>query len=467
MGRFLPRYLLVVAVLGGCTLALLGWVVQHLPVPASLAQASGPAQSWAAVLLEGLRKPLGVLLTQVVVILIAARLAGKLLRRLGQPAVIGEILAGILLGPSLLGWMSPEAMGFLFPEASLAPLKLLSYLGVLLFMFVVGLDLDARHLARTAPQAVLISHSAILLPFLMGVCVAIALYSTQAPAGVRPIGFVLFMGISMSITAFPVLARILEERRLVGTPLGTTAIACAAVDDITAWSLLAVVLAVARASGLQSALLNLLLVAVYVVLMWWVLRPWIERLIDREFETKADESNHHGLITGALVFMCLSAGFTQIVGIHALFGAFLAGVLIPANTRFRLFLRERIETLSLLLLMPLFFAHTGLRTQVGLLHGWDDWLLCAGLIAVAITGKLVGAMLAARATGMVWRSAFAMGALMNTRGLMELVVLNIGYDLGILSPRLFTMMVIMALVTTAMTGPLLSLTQPRAPLRRV
>lgn len=443
--------------------ALLTWVQWHLHSPVAIAQAGAAEPSWGQVLLEGLRKPLGVLLTQTVVILIAARVVGKLLRRVGQPVVVGEILAGVLLGPSLLGLISPEAMQFIFPESSLQPLKLLSYLGVLLFMFVVGLDLDSRHLARTAPQAVLISHSAILLPFLLGIVTALLLYQTRAPESVRPIAFVLFMGISLSITAFPVLARILDERKLNQTPLGKTAIACAAVDDLTAWTLLAIVLAIARASGVQTALLNLVLVLLFVATLWFLLRPYIERLIDREFEAREDESNHHGLITGVLVFMCLSAGFTQIVGIHALFGAFLAGVLIPANTRFRVFLRDRFETVSMLLLMPLFFAQTGLRTHIGLLSGWADWLLCASLIGIAIFGKLVGAMLAARATGMDWRSAFALGALMNTRGLMELVVLNIGYDLGILSPELFTMLVIMALVTTAMTGPLLRLARYQSP----
>lgn len=404
-----------------------------------------------ATLLRGLREPLSILLIQIIVVIVAARLMGAVFVRLRQPAVIGEILAGILLGPSLLGYLSPTTMAFLFPPDSLESLKLLSQVGVLLFMFVVGMDLDLRHFRQKAQSVIVISHSSIALPFALGVVLALGLYKTQTPAGTSFIAFGLFMGIALSITAFPVLARILSERGLTDTALGRTAISCAAVDDVTAWCLLALVVAVVQASGIGGAFITLALAAAFIFIMLAWLRPWMEGLIERLYSEKNGNS---GLVSGVLVLAFACAAFAEIIGINALFGAFLAGVVIPAQTRFREFLHARIETFSAFL-MPLFFAFTGLRTQIGLLNEWQDWAVCAGIIVVAVIGKLCGGMFAARWTGMPWRNAFIIGALMNTRGLMELVVLNIGYDLGILSAQIFAMLVIMTLVTTFMTGPLI------------
>lgn len=411
---------------------------------------AGPGQ----MLLERLHAPLGGLLLQLIVIILAARLVGRLFLRVGQPAVIGEMVAGILLGPSLLGLTLPAVEAFLFPPASLGALGLLSQVGVILFMFVVGIEVDLEHLHKKAQAAVLVSHASIVVPFFLGVTFSLLIYRALAPAAITFSAFALFMGIAMSITAFPVLARILEERRLTRTPLGTIAIACASVDDLTAWCMLAVVVAVVQADGLGAAALTIVLALAFLVTMLFVIRPQVARVLRVE---GGEEMQSRKLVAGVLVFVFASALLTEAIGIHALFGAFLAGVVMPSNGRLRAFLRERLETFSSVFLLPLFFALTGLRTQIGLLNDWPGWLLCAGLVAVAIAGKLGGSMLAARWTGMGWKDAFSIGVLMNTRGLVELIVLNIGYDLGILSPRVFTMMVLMALVTTFMTGPILSL----------
>ena len=402
---------------------------------------------------QNLRDPLGLLLLQVIVIVVAARLAGWLFARMKQPPVIGEMLAGILLGPSLLGLVAPGAVDFLFPASSLGTLKLFSQVGVVLFMFLVGMDLDLRHLREKAHSAVMVSHASIFLPMLLGVGLALFLYRSYAPAGVAFSSFSLFMGVAMSITAFPVLARILEERGLMKTPLGNASIACAAVDDVTAWCLLAVVVAIVQASGMASALLTVGLAVGFVAFMIFVVRPWVERKLVGEI--------HHrkGLIAGTLILAFASAWCTEMIGIHALFGAFLAGVVAPPQREFRAALRERLEVIVSVLLLPLFFVFTGLRTQIGLLNDARTWLVCGAVIAVAVAGKLGGGMMAARWTGMSWIDSFSIGTLMNTRGLMELIVLNIGYDLGILSQKVFSIMVLMALTTTFMTGPLLELAE--------
>jgi Kef-type K+ transport system membrane component KefB len=397
------------------------------------------------------RAPLPILLLQVIVIVVAARLLGALFRRFGQPSVMGEMLAGILLGPSLFGLVAPAASAFLFPEASLAPLKLLSQLGVIMFLFVVGVEVDLEVLRRKADAAILVSHASILMPFFLGSAAAVLLYRSFAPVGVPFAAFALFLGIAMSITAFPVLARILEERRLGGTHVGTTAITAAAVDDVTAWCLLAVVVAIARANGFAASLATILLTLLFIALMLFVVRPLASRL----FTPRPGRQGDAPVIAATVCFAFAAALTTEAIGIHALFGAFLAGVCMPSSTALRGLLRERLEPFGSVLLLPLFFALTGLRTHVGLLNDWGSWLVCAGIIAVATAGKLGGTLIAARATQMSWGDSFALGALMNTRGLVELIVLNVGYDLGILSPEIFTMLVLMALVTTFMTGPLL------------
>jgi len=409
-------------------------------------------------LLGNLHHPLSLLLLQVLVIVVAARSLGAVFRKMGQPPVIGEMVAGILLGPSLLGWVAPAAQQFVFPSDSMEPLRLLSQIGVILFMFIVGIELNLGHLRDRAHAAVMVSHASIVLPFFLGTAVALFLYGPLAPAGVPFSAFALFIGVSMSITAFPVLARILEERGIARTHLGTTAIACAAVDDITAWCLLAVVVALVKAGGVGGSLWTIGLTLLYTLLMLFLVRPRLARIAERRAMT-GNGGSSSGLLAALFALVFASALATEVIGIHALFGAFLAGVCMPPSRELRHFLRERLETFSSAFLLPLFFAFTGLRTQIGLLNDWQGWLMCLGIIAVAIAGKLGGSMAAARWTGLSWSDSFSLGALMNTRGLVELIVLNIGFDLGILSPRIFAMLVLMALITTFMTGPLVALVE--------
>jgi Kef-type K+ transport system membrane component KefB len=336
-------------------------------------------------------------------------------------------------------------------------LKLLSEIGVCLFMFVVGLELDLSHLRQKAQTAVLVSHVGILFPYFLGVLTALLLYSNLGAPGTSFTAFALFMGIAMSITAFPVLAHILKERGLTRTFLGSTALTCAAVNDATAWAILAFVVAIARATSLAATTFGLGLVIVFVAVMLFLVRPQLPRWLAVGRIEAGGPSR--GIMAAVLLLILTSALATELIGIHALFGAFVAGVVMPQKTEFREYLIVRLENFSSLFLLPLFFAYSGLRTQVGLLNDSTSWIICLGIIGVATLGKLGGTMVTARLTGMHWNDSFALGALMNTRGLVELVALNIGYDLGILSPRIFAMMVLMALVTTFLTGPLLNLAE--------
>jgi Kef-type K+ transport system membrane component KefB len=418
--------------------------------PSSATSEIGPGKILRGVV----RSPLAILLLQIIVIIIAARLFGAAFRRIGQPPVMGEMIAGIALGPSVLGLLFPQAVAFLFPPSSMNSLSVLSQIGVVLFMFIVGMELDIQHLRERASAAVMVSHASIIVPFLFGAALALMLYPTLAPTDTSFASFALFMGIAMSITAFPVLARILEDRGLSQSRLGSIALACAAIDDVSAWCILALVIAIVKSSGLGASVVTIALTIVFVGGMLFLVRPQLGNLIEKRL---ADPKRARGLLAGVLAFVLASAWFTESIGIHALFGGFMAGVVMPSVSGLRVFLKERIEGFSSAALLPLFFVFTGLRTQVSLLDSWSSWLTCFGIILVAVTGKLGGSMLMARWTSMNWRDSFTLGVLMNTRGLVELVVLNIGYDLGILSARIFVMMVIMALATTFMTAPLLSL----------
>jgi Kef-type K+ transport system membrane component KefB len=410
--------------------------------------------SLSRVMEERLREPISILLLQITVILLTARLVSGLFLRIGQPAVIGEMIAGIILGPSLLGLLFPQALTFLFPASSMGALKLLSQLGVLLFMFIIGTDINARQLREKAQAAMVISHASIIAPFFLGVTASLLIYASFAPQNIPFTSFALFMGVAMSITAFPVLARIIEERGMTNSYLGNIAIACAAVDDVTAWCILAAVIAVVKVSGGGYSALTVLLTLSFIAFMLRVLKPRLNRRFSRMAESPTHGS---GIIIFALALTFISAYFTELIGIHALFGAFMAGVAMPENGAVRSFLRDRFAPFVSTALLPLFFAFTGLRTQIGLINDWQGWLACLGIIVIAIAGKWGGSMLAARWCGMSWSESTSIGALMNTRGLMELVVLNIGYDLGILPERIFAIMVLMAIVTTCLTGPCLSL----------
>lgn len=401
--------------------------------------------------------PLALLLLQMLVVVAVTRACARVLRGLGQPEVIGEVIGGIALGPSVLGALWPSAGAFLFPPASLSLLGALSQVGLVLFMFVIGLELDPELLRREARAAVVISYASIAAPFALGSALAWALYRELAPAGVPFLTFGLFIGVAMSITAFPVLARIVREKRLSRSPLGATALACAAVDDFTAWCALAVVSGIARRGGVADALGVILMCAAYVAAMLLVARPAAERWWSSR---PAEELLGKGAVAAALAAMLASALAAEALGLHALFGAFLAGVIMPKHGEFRRGLTQRLEELSVTILLPLFFALSGLRTRIGLLGDARSWGLFAAVLSVAVAGKLGGAAAAARWVGKPWRQSLALGALMNARGLVELVALNVGYELGIVSPELFTMLVLMALVTTLMTGPLLELLIP-------
>jgi Kef-type K+ transport system membrane component KefB len=398
------------------------------------------------------------LLLQVVVVLMAARAVGFVARRIQQPQVVGEMVAGILIGPSLLGWVAPGLSAALFPADSLGFLNALSQIGVLAFMFVVGLEINPQLMKGRGHTAFVTSHASITLPFFLGSLLALYLYPLLSDESVSFTNFALFLGIAMSITAFPVLARILSERRLMRHPVGVVAIACAAVDDVTAWCLLAAVVVVVRSTGGAVPLwMTVSGVILFGLGMWFVVRPAL-RYLEHVFRSRGKMTQN--LLALILLLLFASAWLTEYLGIHALFGAFLLGAVMPKEPAFVRALTERTEDLVVVLFLPLFFAFTGLRTSINLVSGPELWFYCLLIIAVAIAGKLGGSMLAARLTGMGWRESAAIGILMNTRGLIQLVVLNIGLDIGVISPAVFSMMVLMALVTTFMTTPLLHLVYP-------
>lgn len=359
--------------------------------------------------------------------------------------------AGILLGPSLLGWIAPGVYQYLFPANSLGFVNALSQFGLVLFMFLVGVEVDLKVLRGRSATALLVSPISILLPFGLGMGLAGLLYPQLSPPDVPFLVFSLFIGAAMSITAFPVLARILSERKLLRTELGVVAIACAALDDISGWLILAFVLVLARAGESSLPLWGILIgVAVYGTLMLFPLRRLMQRVENLFIQRQALTPD---LLAFVLLFALASAWTTEAIGIHALFGAFMSGVVMPRLPGFAHALDEKLNDVVVVVFLPLFFAYTGLRMNVGMLNGVQMWLFCGLILLTAVAGKFIGGMLPARWTGMRWREAAALGALLNTRGLIELVLLNIGLDIGLITPTLFTMLVIMALVTTLMTSP--------------
>lgn len=457
--RNLKNTLFYLFVTGGFT-ALMYWIVEQgklLEVGRRIVSPSANDNQWSQFLtslFHNLEHPLALLLVQIITIVIVARIFGWIFRKIGQPSVIGEIIAGIVLGPSLFGLYFPDLKAALFPLESLGNLQLLSQVGLILFMFVIGMELDLKVLKNKANEAVVISHASIVIPFALGIGLSYFIYHQFAPAGIEFLSFSLFMGIAMSITAFPVLARIVQERGIHKTRLGTIVITCAAADDITAWCLLAAVIAIVKAGSILSSLYVIGLAVGYVVLMLLVVKPFLKRIGDL-YAKKSDIKKPVAAIF--FITLIISSYLTEIIGIHALFGAFMMGAIMPDIAKFRNVFIEKVEDVSVILLLPLFFVFTGLRTEIGLINEPYLWKVTGFIILVAVVGKFFGSALAARFVGQNWRDSLTIGALMNTRGLMELVVLNIGYELGVLSPKVFTMMVIMALVTTFMTGPALDI----------
>jgi Kef-type K+ transport system membrane component KefB len=404
------------------------------------------------------------LVLQIIVILVAARLTGIVFQRIHQPRVMGEMVAGILLGPSFLGWVAPGLSSALFPVASLGYLNAISQIGLVLFMFLVGLSLNTDELHEQGHAAVLTSHVSIITPFVMAAFLAVFLYPRLSDDSVTFIQFALFMGSAMSITAFPVLARILKEQNLIHSKIGTLAIACAAVDDVTGWCILAYIVVLIRAGhGAVPVWLTVAGSAAFVLIMMFGARRLLKRFA-KKFHDRGELTDD--VVAIMILLMMASALTTEWLGIHLLFGSFLMGAIMPKDPQFVRSLMNKFESVTVVLLLPLFFAFTGLRTSVRLVQGAEMWFYCFVIIAVAIAGKLGGSMAAARFAGMPWRSAAAVGLLMNTRGLMELVILNIGLDIKVISPALFSMMVLMALVTTFMTTPLLEWVYPAAPMIR-
>lgn len=415
------------------------------PAPAIAVTAANTTSTRSDVLLH--------VLLALVVVIVAARACGTLCKRIHQPPVIGEVIAGILLGPSLLGRMSPTATSYLLPPSVAPFLSIIAQIGIILFMFLVGLELNAGQLKHRTHATVAISHASILVPFVLGSWLALWLYPKLSTSDVPFTVFALFLGVSLSVTAFPVLARILTDRCVQKTQLGIVALTCAAVDDVTAWCLLAFVIAVAKAK-VSGAIVTVVLTGLYVGFMLLVARPLIIRAVRAQELRKTVSQNAFAVV---VVVVLLSTLTTEAVGIHAIFGAFLVGAIIPYDSRLAYDLTHKLEDLVVVLFLPAFFAFTGMRTQIGLVHGASQWLLCGFILATASIGKFGGSFVAARITGFGNRDAASLGVLMNTRGLVELIVLNIGLDLHILSPTLFAMLVLMAIITTFATTPILHL----------
>jgi Kef-type K+ transport system membrane component KefB len=394
------------------------------------------------------------LLVQITLVLLVALLCGWLARKLGQARVIGEIIGGILIGPSVFGRFAPHAAQRIFPPASLGTFEELSTIGLILFLFLIGAELDYGHVRRERKTAIYASGVSIFIPFAMAAIVAHSLRIRFAPHGIGRIPFVVFLGISMSTTAFPVMARILEERKLQSTPLGVTALMCAAANDVVAWLLLAFGLTLLDASGQAMSLpVRMLWLVLYLAVMLFGLRPLGEWLVRRHSAVGLS----YELLGVIIAIVLISSASTEAIGVHPLFGAFIAGLCFPRIERWQTAVRARLDMLVSVLLLPLFFAIAGMRTRLDLLSGPRIWAWTGVVFLAAVVGKIGGAVLAVRHTGQSWRNAWALGALLNTRGLVELIVLNIAYNAHVFSPTLFTMLVVMALITTMITTPILNL----------
>jgi len=398
------------------------------------------------------------ILLALVIIVVAARVLGSIFHLLHQPQVMGEVIAGLLLGPSFFGWLAPQASSQLLPQAIAPLLAVIAQVGIILFMFLVGLELDTGLLRQRTRASIAISHASIVVPFLLGAGLALWLYPRFAGDGISFTAFALFIGVAMSVTAFPVLARILIDTKKQTSSMGVLALACAAVDDVTAWCLLALVVGVARAQP-GRVLITVGAAIAFILFVLVIARRGAVWLVRRQTSQGRTTQQMFAIVCVSLL---VSALVTERIGIHALFGAFLLGAVVPHDSQLARDIREKCQDLVVVLFLPVFFAFTGMRTQVGLLKEPGDWLVCVVIILIASLGKFGGSFFAARITGSHSREAASLGILMNTRGLMELIVLNVGLDLGVLSPTLFAMFVLMAVVTTLATTPILqALSAPR------
>jgi Kef-type K+ transport system membrane component KefB len=396
-------------------------------------------------------------LLAVALVIASARVLGAIFKWIHQPPVVGEMIAGIMLGPSFLGHLAPRFGAYILPQSIAPLLNVVSQFGVILYMFLVGLELDLSSLKGQAKATVTISHSSIVTPFLLGSSLALLLYPQLSDNTVSFTAFSLFLGVAMSVTAFPVLARILTDRGIHKTRMGSLTLACAAIDDVTAWCLLAFVMSVVQASS-GGAVRTVSLALGYIAVMWFVARPLVARMthwLDRKGRVT------QGGLAIILLLILASSLATETIGIHSIFGAFVLGAIIPNRSSVAKELTNKLEDFVIVFLLPAFFAFTGLRTQIALVNDPRDWMFCLLIIVVASIGKFGGSTIAGKFSGLSWRDASAVGVLMNTRGLMELIVLNIGLELHIISPRLFAMLVIMALATTVASTPILHFIMPR------
>lgn len=401
-----------------------------------------------------LDSPIGLLLLQILIILIVARLLGSLFRKIKQPAVIGEIVAGILLGPSLFGRLAPDLFARVFPSESLGNIEILSSFGLVLFMFVVGMELRLSDIRERLRSSIVISHAGIIIPFALSLPLSLYIYPDYVEGYTDFLPFALFVGIAMSITAFPVLARIIQENNLMRTPLGKLSLSTAAAGDITAWLMLAAIIAISQSGSLLSTIFNLLFLLVYLWIIFGIIRPLFS-IAGKVYNTT--EVISHTLVGVIFVLLLSSSFITELLSMHALFGAFMLGLVMPEDLSFRKIITDKVEDVALMLFLPLFFVSSGLQTQLGLVNGVDAWLLLAIFVLIAILGKVGGSYVAARICGERPKDSLYLGVFMNTRGLMELVVLAIGYQMHILPPKIYAVLVLMTVLTTVMTMPMIHL----------
>jgi Kef-type K+ transport system membrane component KefB len=389
----------------------------------------------------------GQILFALIIILITIQIVGSLCRLIGQQWVIGEILAGLALGPSLLGLLFPSVQHAIFPASALSTLQVFGDVGLVLYMFALGARLDTGLMLRQSRTALVASLSGILFPFILGAIIGRLLFHSFGGRHATLLSFSLLVGTTISITAFPVLARLLTEKKMLGSRIGLLALTCASVNDVIAWCLLAFVIATSHKQGPLFATITVGETALFILVMLFAVRP-LFRLVVNAISSQTAQ------IALSMILLLATAAFTNYIGIHPVFGAFVAGVIMPRNVIFTRQIRS-IDTFNNILFLPIFFVFSGLRTQIGLIQSPLLWLICIGIILMACLGKIFGGTLSVRVMGESWRDAFSLGILMNTRGLVELIGLNIGYDLGILSPTIFAMLVLMALVTTMMASPFL------------
>lgn len=402
-----------------------------------------------------------VLLRALLVIILVARLAGFLFKRLGQPPVIGEVVAGIALGPSLLGQIWPSGLAALLPASAVPLLGVVGQIGIILYMFLVGIELNPATLRKSPHTVLTISYASIAVPFVCGAALALLLYPLFSTSDVPFFVFALFMGLSMSVTAFPVLARILTDLNMLHSRLGSVALTCAAVNDVAAWCMLAMIVSIAKTS-MNDALQTLLQCLAFVAFLLWAPRRLVGTFVRQQEQAHDLNPGAMGLVAVALLLCALAAEW---IGIHALFGAFLLGTLVPHDSVFARNITRRLHDVAVVFFAPAYFALTGMRTQIDLISSAEQWLIFGGIVAVAVFAKLGSTTVAARLTGSSWRDSVTLGTLMNTRGLMEIVVLNIGLEMKVISPTLFAMLVLMAILTTMLTAPLLALLHRRTTLQ--